>query len=117
MGLEDLSLFLELGQLLFQLLADHSDRFKDPLIVGYEMLGRIDHEVLLARERLAGLRLDNRQLLDFIAPEFQSQCEILIRRPDLDGVATDAEFAPLNVRLGAEVLDVDKLEQKFLSDQ
>ena len=59
-------------------------------------------------DRLAAGRVDDRELLDLVAPELDPQGELLVGGPDLDAVAADAKLARLEGHVVPLVLDVDQ---------
>ncbi len=69
------------------------------------MLGRIDEKLLPALDDLAAYGMDERELLDFVAPELQAERELLVRGVHLDAIAADPELAGLQRHVISVVLD------------
>ena len=53
--------------------------------------------------------------LDLVAEQLDAVGELLVGRPDLDGVAADAELAALEGDVVALVLDVDELQEQVVA--
>ena len=80
-----------------------------------EVLGRIDEKLLPALDHLAADRMDQRELLDLVAPELDAEAALLVAGPDLDAVAPHAELARLKLDVAPLVLDVDQLAEHLVA--
>ncbi len=63
---------------LVELLLDRVDGGADPLLGQDEVLGRVDEQLILAADDLAAGGIDDRELLDFVAPELDAEGELLV---------------------------------------
>ncbi len=115
MGLQQLAGPLELLEPLRQFPADLRDGRGDALLGQHEVLGGIDEELLAALDHLAAYRMDQRELLDLVAPELDAEAALLVAGPDLDAVAADAELARLKLDVAPLVLDVDQLAEHLVA--
>src|SRR5207302_1727867 len=66
-------------------------------------------------QRLAGERIERRQLVDVVAEQLDAEPRLLVRRVDLDDVAADAERAAPEIMVVALVLDLDELAQNLVA--
>ena len=69
---------------------------------------------LLADHFAAG-GVDDRELFDFVPPEFDPQGELFVGRPQLDAVAAHAKLAAGELDVVALVLHVDQLHQHLVA--
>ena len=115
LGLEHLAVALELGAALLELDLDGADRFLEPLAAGDEVRLRIHRRAIVPAQRLAGQRIERRQLVDLVAEQADAERELLVRRIDLDDVAADAERAAAELVVVALVLDFDQLAQDLIA--
>src|SRR5690606_12730235 len=83
------------------------------LLLGHHVVdGRVDEDLLVRLEHLAGERVDAHALGDLVAEELDAVGELLVARVDLDDVAPRAAAAALEVDVVATVLELDEaLEQ------
>ena len=108
-------MLFELLQPLVELLADGLDRARNTLFGKDEVLGGVDVHLFMGLQDVAGERVDGRQPLDLVAEELDAVADLLVGRPELDHVATDAELAPLERHIVAVVLDIDELQQRLIA--
>ena len=113
--LEDLAVLLEPGAALLHLAADLDEGALDGRVVGDEVRGRVDGDVLRLLDDLAAHRVEADELLDLVAPELHADGGVLGGGPDLDGVAAHAELAARGLEVVARVLDVDELAQHLVA--
>ncbi len=66
-------------------------------------------------DHFAAGRIDDRKLLDLVPPELDPQGVFLVRRPDLDAIAADAELGPLKLDVVPLVLHVDQLAEHLVA--
>ena len=59
--------------------------------------------------------MDQRELLDLVAPELDAVAAFLVAGPDLDAVAADAKLARLKLDVAPLVLDVDQLAEHLVA--
>jgi len=78
------------------------------------VLGRIDEQLLLPPDDLAAGGIDDRELLDLVAPQLDAQAELLVRGIDLDAIAAHAELARLEGDVVAVVLDVHQAREDLV---
>ena len=76
---------------------------------------RIDEHPLGPLDHLAAGGIDDRKLLDLVAPELDAEGDFLVGRPDLDAIAAHAELARLKLDVVPLVLDVDQLGQHLVA--
>ena len=86
-----------------------------PLLGGHHVVRlRIDRQprqIVLAGAHFAGERIDLADGVDLIAPHFDGEGVVFVRRINFDAVAAHAERAAAQI-LGALVLDVHQLAQQ-----
>ena len=78
--LEELAVLLEPGAALLHLAADLDERALDGRVVGDEVRGRVDGDVLRLLDDLAADRVEADELLDLVAPELHADGGVLRRR-------------------------------------
>ena len=100
---------------LLQLLLDLGDRPGDALLGQHEMLRGVDEQPLGPLDHLAAGGIDDRKLLDLVAPELDAEGRLLVGRPDLDAIAPHAELARLKLDVVPLVLDIDQLGQHLVA--
>ena len=66
-------------------------------------------------QRLAGDRIERRQLVDLVAEQPDAKRELFVRRIDLDDVAAHAEVAARELVVVALVLDLHQLAQDLIA--
>ena len=115
MGLQQLAGTLKLFQPLLQLPPDLLDGRADALLRQHEMLGGIDEKLLAALDHLAAQRMDQRELLDLVAPELDAVAAFLAAGPYFDAVAAHAKLPRLELDVAALVLDVDQLAEHLVA--
>ena len=111
LGLEQLALALERGELVLQLELDALDRPLHPLRTGDVVGGREEVELLVLGDDLAGERVQRHQPLDLVAEELDADRVLLVDGEDLEGVAPDPERAAGERHVVAGVLDLDEAAQ------
>ncbi len=100
---------------LVQFRLDGLDGRAAPRLGRHEVRLRIDRQALVAREHLAGQRVERRQPVDLVAEQLDAQADVLVGRVDLDDVAAGPEGAAVEVVVVALVLDLDQLAQERLA--
>ncbi len=113
--LEQLPFLLELTAPLLQLRLDGVDRPPCPVARRHEVRLRIDGNLVVPAQRLAGQRVEGRQLVDLVAEQLDAQALLFVRRIDLDDVAADAEGAAAEVVVVALVLNLHQLAQHLIA--
>ena len=91
--LEQLSVAAKILQALVELSLDLSECSLDAILREDEVLGRVNIDVLHPAGFLAGERIDDRQSVDPVAPQFDAVGELFVSGPAFDHVAADAELA------------------------
>ena len=113
--LEDLALGLELGAVPAELRLDALDRRLGAIPRRHEVRLRVDGDLVVPPERLAGERIEGDQLVDLVAEQLDAQRRVLVRRLDLDDVPPHAEDAPGELVVVALVLDFDELAENLFA--
>jgi hypothetical protein len=98
-----------------QLLLDRLDGPLDPFLRQDEMLGRVDVHLLLLLQDGAGQGVDDRERLDLVAEQLDAEPDLLVRRPELHDVPSDAELAALEGDVVAVVLDLDESQEHLVA--
>ena len=111
LGLEELALLLELGQLLLQLGLDADRGVGQAVLAGDVVGGRVDGQVLVLGHLLAGERVDDGDGLDLVAEERDAHRRLVVGGMHLERVAPHPELAPDEVLVVPVVLHVDQLPQ------
>ena len=106
MGLQQLALVLEDLQPLFQLLLDVGHRRLDAFLGQHEMLRGVNVHLLAPLDHLAADGIDDRKLLDLVAPELDAEGGLLGSRPDLDAIAPHAKLTRLKLEVVPLILDI-----------
>ena len=110
--LEQLVLRPQLREALPQLLADRGDGALDRGPLGHEVGRRIDRRAGQLGDRVSRRRVDLRDALHRVTPEFDADGLLVVRREDLDRVPPHAERAALEGDVVAPVLHgYERLEQ------
>src|SRR5262249_16117032 len=112
---QELALFAEKCEPLVQFLIDAIDGGLDALLRRDEMFVRKHEQLLLHLGSLAGRRVDDRQRVDLVAEELDTQGKFLVRRPELDDIAADAKTAALEGGVVALILDIDKAIEQIVA--
>ena len=89
--LEELALGLELAAVPRELGLDRLDRLLGAIARRDEVRLRVDRDLVVLAQGLAGQRIEGRQRVDFVAEELDAERQVLVRRVDLDDVAAHAE--------------------------
>ncbi len=113
--LEHLAAAFEIAAAHLELLLDGDDRVLQPFAAGHEVRLRIHRGALVAAQRLAGERIERRQLIDLVPEQADAKRELLVRRIDLDDVAADAEVAARELVIVAFVLDFHQLAEDLVA--
>jgi len=111
--LEQLALFLERRKLELQLLFDTNNGLAKTLLACDIVRRRENTDVLERCDSFPGQRIDTGNRLDLIAKHLDSHDGFVVRRMNLDGVATNAEFGTHQVHVVALVLHIDKLAKNL----
>ena len=111
LGLEQLALCLEAGQLDLQLVLDAPDGVAHPLVIRHVVGGRVHDQLVELGHLLAGEGVDHHDGLDLVAEQLDSHGRLVVGGVDLDGVAPDPELAPHQVHVVALVAHVDQAAQ------
>src|SRR4029077_19674355 len=101
----------KLLQAIDELELDVLDRLEQLFARRDEVSGRVDVYLVALGEHLAGERVELRDPLDVVAEELDAHRELLVRRLDLERIATHAELAPHEIGIRALVLDVDQMPE------
>src|SRR5580765_7304880 len=109
LGLERLSLSDELRLPPIELLLDRSDCTLDRALRCYIVgLGKNRNSFRVALEDLPEQRIDRRYRVDFVSPELNPVCAILVARIDFDYVASNPEAASTELYVVALVEELDQ---------
>ena len=111
LGLEQLSLLLEEGQPLLELVLDAADRLGKTVLAGDVVGRRVDGQVLVLGHLLAGERVDDGDGLDLVAEELDPHGGLVVGGVHLERVAPHPELAAHQVGVVAVVVHVDQLPQ------
>ena len=115
LGLEQLALLLERGELVLELELDAADRPLHPLGTGDVVRRREDVHLRLLAHDLAGQRVQRVDALDLVAEELDPDRELLVDRDDLDGVAPHPERAAGEREVVAGVLHLHEPAQQLVA--
>ena len=115
LGLQQLTLALQEGGLLFEFVFNVDDCFPDLILMRDEMLGREDFHLGVVVQDLAGEGIDLADAFDLISPEADAQGVVAVGRLHLQHIPTHAEFRPLQGRVVALVKDVDQVAQDLIA--
>jgi hypothetical protein len=112
--LEQLPFALELRAALDELRLDRLDGFLQARARRDEVRLRIDGNPVVPLRRLAGERVERRELVDLVAEEADPQRVLLVGGIDLDDVAADAKRAAPELVIVALVLNLDQLAENLV---
>src|SRR5262245_28512907 len=98
-----------------ELLFDRLDRASGSIARRDEVRLRVDRDLVVLAQRLAGERIEGRELVDLVAEQFNAEALLFVRRTHFDDVAADAERAAVEIVIVALVLDLDQLAQNLLT--
>src|SRR5439155_15310687 len=113
--LEQLAFRLELRAIPDQFFFDRVDGTRGPIARRDEVRFGIDGDLVVPPDRLAGERIERRELVDLVAEQSDPQSLLLVRWIDLDDVAADAESAAPELVIVPLVLNVDELAQHLFA--
>src|SRR3954451_10709492 len=91
--LEQATFLLEIAAALDELGLDGLDRRLGPLARRDEVRFRIDRDLVVLAQRLAGQRIEGGERINLVAEQLDAQPLLFVRRDHLDDVAADAEGA------------------------
>jgi hypothetical protein len=112
LDLEQLARGLELGEADLELGLDGRDGPGHRLVARDIVRRRVHRQVLERLANVAGERIEERDPLERVAEERESNCLLLVARLQLDGVATHPERATEEGHVVAVVVHVDEAAQQ-----
>ena len=96
-----------------ELLLDRADRLLQARPRHDEMAFGIDRQAVELPDLIAGERIERGELIDVVAPEFDSESDVFVRRMHLDGVASNAEDAALEIQIIALIENLDEFGENL----
>ncbi len=115
LSFEEFSLALEEFEPFGELVLDGRDGGADASFGEDEVFGRVNEELVLAADDLAAGGVDDRELLDFVAPELDAVGVLFVTGPNFDTVAADAELAAGKLDVVALVLNIDQAAKHIVA--
>src|SRR5215218_3647771 len=110
-GFEDLALLIQLGGALLELRLDVPYCYREPVLVGDEVSGRVDGQGVRLAQDLTRQRFYLGHVLDLVSEEGDAVDGVLVGRVDLEYVAPHPERAAGKLEVVTRVLDAHQVPQ------